>query len=218
MKTYFLYNKQTKIYTNAVTLNSSDPIPENATLIVPYARENLIPVFDEVSNEWNYITKKESLELELTHDLSLQSQYKGVTEDCQFIPLTSSEKLEKGFIKIEDEKERIKVLILSAFENSFVEIKKKYPQSEREGWAVLEKEAKDWLLIGNIESIPCLHAECGQTKDIAVITNLANKIIANSVQYKTFYGQQKFLLSQRLERLELATTPVEIYVIEGELK
>ena len=213
--TFYKYDKSTKIYSGAIT---ADKCPESATHIIPYAKDELILVFNELEGNWNYITLKQSMELRLVHDSTLQSNYKGVTDDCKFIPLTNAEKLEKGFLKIEDEKERIKVLILANFENSFVEIKKKYPQSEREGWAVLEKEAKDWLSIGNIESIPCLHAECGQTKDNSVITNLANKIIANSLQYKKFYGQQKHILSQRLQRLENATTSNELYAIESELR
>lgn len=215
MKTFYQYNKLTQIYTHAITANEC---PENATHIIPYAKDNFVLVFDKLKKNWNYITKKESLELELKHDITLQSQYKGVTDDCQFIPLTNSEKLEKGFLKIEDEKVRIKVLIYSNFENSFAEIKTKYPQAEREGWNVLVDEARKWIEEEKIENIPCLHAETGQTKDLATITNLAKKILANSLQYKNFYGQQKHLLSQRLERLEKATISTEIYKLESELR
>ena len=213
--TFYKYDKATKIYSGAVT---ADDCPESATPIVPYAKEDLILVFNELEDNWNYITLKQSMELRLAHDSTLQSNYKGVTDDCKFIPLTNADKLEKGLIKIEDEKSRIKILIINSFEDSFFEIKDKYPQAEREGWTVLVDEAKNWLVDNKLQNIPCLHAETGNTQDISVITNLANKIIANSLQYKKFYGQQKHILSQRLERLENATTGNELYNLESELR
>ncbi len=132
------------------------------------------------------------------------------------VPLSRESKIKKGISNLETEKERIKNLINTDFEKSFLEITNKYPQHEREGWFFLTSECENWLSHKNTKYIPALHAECNFTNNEDLITQTATEILEKSYSYKTFYGTAKAKKADRLKKLETANF-ADLEILEKEL-
>lgn len=139
-------------------------------------------------------------------------------EDNKPLPLDNSDLVKKGLKTLEEYKDIVFQKINNWFENSFSSISKKYTLAEREGWGLLVNESENWLLKGDINYIPALHAETDFTKDTEIITNRAKEVISKSSEYRNFYGRMKRDKMERVKRLVAATNPDEVFEIEEELK
>lgn len=135
-----------------------------------------------------------------------------------YVKLKAEYVIEEIDLSIEYAKEEKMKEINLEYENALKPIMEKYPQFEREGWAVKESQARKWLNASEIERVSLkgelimLVSESEDNTDEA-ITDFANRVLGDSNAYQFLYGNATKLRRKHLKDLIEAINLEEIKLV-----
>ncbi len=138
-----------------------------------------------------------------------------IENQINFVKLKSEYVIEIINLGLDFYRDLKKKEILNEYEKQMNLISSKYPQSEREGWAVKKSQAEKWLS-STLEEKESLKLELlmlvseSKTESNEDITVLANAIIRDSNLYQVFYGTQTKNKRNKIKQIENASTLEEI--------
>lgn len=181
---------------------------------IPESDENSKIIFK--NGELVKVSKKEWIEFQISlNNISIEKDYK-VNSEGEIVKKTFEDYAQE--LTLEELKEIKRKEILEDYENSLKIITDKYPNAEREGWALKEIQAKKWLS-ASVEQKKELKKELkilvneSENDTIEKIDELANEILTKSAIYQTIYGKETKRKKARLKALETAENFEDIKII-----
>lgn len=123
---------------------------------------------------------------------------------------------------LEEYKKMLSESILEKYNQSISKLKSSYPVEEVTGWDIKSLQSKAWIEANDKQalidsnSVAMLANESDGTID--GITNLAQRVLNNSVLYQTIYGKNTRKHKEYLAQINAASDLQQLAVIEGIIK